>query len=102
MWIIYRDPRNESTYIDKTVYGIVEDTDILAFQKKLAETLDKPISELNVTVTHLQPLVGSYFARKYIPMTQYTGIPVLPERLVPETMRVLQFPVAGRRNPYNI
>ncbi len=91
MWVIYRDPDNHRQDIDKYVYGLVEDTEILAFQQKLAETLKKTPDELIPNVRHLQSLVGEYFARHYQPMTQYTGMPVLPERPKVETMRVSLF-----------
>ena len=88
MWVLYRDPRNHRVDIDKYVYGVVEDKDILEFQKKLAETLKKTPDELIPGVAYLQPFVGGYFARHYEPMTQYTGMPVLPERPKVETMPV--------------
>ncbi len=91
MWVIYRDPNNHYTHMDKNVYGIVEDTEILAFQKKLAETLGKPADELILFLPHLQQLVGEYYARHYVPMTQYTSMPVPQERRAPETMRVSLF-----------
>ena len=91
MWVIYRDPDNHHIHLDKTVYGIVEDKDILAFQKKLAETLRKPAEELIPTALYLQPFVGDYYARYYVPMTQYTAMPAPPARRAPETMRVSLF-----------
>ena len=91
MWVIYRDPRNHHDHIDKYVYGVVEDKDILAFQQKLAETLKKTPDELIPGLQYLQGFVGSYFARHYVPMTQYTNMPVLPERLVVGMMPVLRF-----------
>ncbi len=92
MWVIYRNPNSHHVHIDKYVYGLVEDKDIIEFQNKLAETLKKTPNELILGVTYLQNFVGSYFARYYVPMTQYTGMPVLPERLTVETMPVLRFP----------
>jgi hypothetical protein len=91
MWVIYRNPRNCYTHLDKNVYGVVEDKDILEFQKKLAETLGKPAEELIPTLPYLQLFVGDYFARHYVPMTQYTDMPVPQERPVVETMRVSLF-----------
>jgi len=91
MWVIYRDPRNHYDNIDKYVYGVVEDKDVLEFQQKLAETLKKTPDELIPGLPYLQGFVGSYFARHYVPMTQYTNMPVLPERLVVETMPVSRF-----------
>jgi hypothetical protein len=77
--------------MDKNVYGVVEDKDILAFQKKLADALGKPAEELILTLPYLQAFVGDYSARHYVPMTQYTDMPVLSERPVVETMRVSLF-----------
>jgi hypothetical protein len=77
--------------LDKNVYGVVEDKDILVFQKKLADALGKPMEELIPTLPHLQPFVGDYYARHYVPMTQYTTMPVLPERQELETFRVSLF-----------
>lgn len=91
MWVIYRDPHNHHDHIDKYVYGVVEDKDILAFQQKLAETLNKTPDEIIPGLPHLQGFVGGYFARYYVPMTQYTDIPVPREQRAPETMRVSLF-----------
>jgi hypothetical protein len=99
MWVLYRNPHNHHVHIDKYVYGVVEDKDILAFQKKLAETLKKTPDELVLGATYLQPLVGNYFARYYVPMTQYTGMPVPPEQPAVETMPVSQFHGVVRPSP---
>lgn len=101
MWVIYRDPCNHHDHIDKYVYGLVEDKDILEFQQKLAETLKKTPDEIIPGLSYLQAFVGSYFARHYVPMTQYTDMPVPLERPKVETIPIFLSRAAEQPNPYN-
>lgn len=70
MWVIFRDPNTMFNHIDKYVYEIVEDKDILGYQTKLYQQVGGRTHELNQTVFFLQQLVTSkddveYFARRY-------------------------------------
>lgn len=70
MWVIFRDPNTLFNHLDKYVYEIVEDDDILAYQRELHAKVGGQIHELNQTVFFLQQCVSShneveYFARRY-------------------------------------
>ena len=83
MWVIFHEPRNHFTHIDKNVLGIVDDKDILGFQAKLATHVGQSSHVLVEEAKHLQPFVGNtYSAKRYDPMTQYTDIQIQPEQKV--------------------
>jgi hypothetical protein len=70
MWVIFRDPNNVFNHLDKFVYQIVNDEDILAYQRALYERSGGRMHELNQTVFFMQQLLTSeddveYFARRY-------------------------------------
>ena len=70
MWVIFRDPNTAFNHLDKYVYQIVDDGEILAYQIGLHERSGGRIHELNQTVFFLQPFVTTqddveYFARRY-------------------------------------
>ncbi len=70
MWVIFRDPKNSFTHLDKYVLEIVEDKDILGYQATLHKEEGGHIHEINQAVFFLQPFLSSskdveYFARRY-------------------------------------
>lgn len=70
MWVIFRDPNTAFTHLDKFVYQIVEDDDILAYQCALHQRSGGRIHELNQTVFFMQQFLTTeddveYFARRY-------------------------------------
>jgi hypothetical protein len=74
MWVIFRDPNTLFNHIDKYVYQIVNDEDILAYQIVLHEKVGGQIHDINQSVFFLQPFISShndveYFARKYLTAT---------------------------------
>ena len=84
MWVIFREHRSMYTHIDRNVFAIVEDKDILEFQRHLATTVGEMIHEIMEHSEYLQNFVGNeYFARRYVPMTPNTGmtVPLEPPKL---------------------
>ncbi len=74
MWVIFHERRTIFTHIDKNVFALVEDKDILEFQKNLAKTTGQMSHGLLEDSTFLQNFVGNeYFAKKFVPMTPRTG-----------------------------
>jgi hypothetical protein len=70
MWIIFREPRTPFNHIDRFVADMVEDEDIIAYQKQLAATVGGRIHEVRDDVYFLQSFFspekgGDYFARRY-------------------------------------
>lgn len=70
MWVIFRDPNTMFNHLDKFVYEIVNDEDILKYQVALHEKVGGKVHEINQTVFFLQQFISShndveYFARKY-------------------------------------
>ena len=100
MWVIFRDPKDHYTYLDKNVLGLVEDKDILEFQKKLAQQVNQIPHMLVVESKYLQPLVGNhYYTRHYETMTLCTDIPVPQGRKKPETLKASLFRDAEPQSP---
>lgn len=76
MWVIFRDPNTMFNHLDKYVYEIVDDKDILTYQLVLHEKVGGKPHEVNQTVFFLQHFLSShndveYFARKY---NAYQGV----------------------------
>jgi hypothetical protein len=73
MWVIFRDPKNPFTHLDKYVVEILAgDDDILRFQAHLLQKVGGTAHVINPDVYFLQPLLTSskdvdYFARRYKP-----------------------------------
>lgn len=65
MWIVFREDSSNIQFVDKNVVALVNDSDILVYQK----TLGGFLYEINVDVWFLQVLARTdtdlYFARKY-------------------------------------
>lgn len=102
MWVIFRDPKDHYTYLDKNVFSVVDDKDILVFQKRLAEKLGQTPHLLIEEAKYLQPLVGNhYYAKRYEPMTPNTDIPVPPERKGPGTLKASLFRDVAPLSPCN-
>jgi hypothetical protein len=88
MWVIFHDPRTHYTHIDKNVIGVVNDKDILVFQKSLADSVQETSYFLVEGVSYLQPFVGNhYYAKRYEPITQCIDILVQPGQKAPGTLK---------------
>jgi hypothetical protein len=65
MWIVFRENPSNFQFVDKNVVALVNDTDILAYQK----TLGGFPYEINLDVWFLQVFVRTdtdlFYARKY-------------------------------------
>ena len=74
MWVIFRDPNIVFDHLDKFVYEVVNDEDILAYQAHLCAKVGGAKQALHTEVYFLQPFVNSddthYFARRYNTWTQ--------------------------------
>lgn len=102
MWVIFRDPKDHYTYLDKYVFGVVDDKDILVFQKRLAEKLGQTPHLIIEEAKHLQRIVGNhYYAKRYEPMSPNTDIPVPPERKRPENLKASLFRDVAPLSPCN-
>lgn len=100
MWVIFQERKSIFTHTDKNVLGVVDDKDIVEFQKKLAQQVNQIPHTLLQDAKFLQPFVGNhYYARHYDPMTQYTDIPVPRERTKPETLKASLFRDAELQSP---
>ena len=68
------------THIDKNVFALVEDKDILEFQRNLAKTTGQTSHTILEDCKFLQNFVGNeYFVKKFVPMTPRTGMTAPPE-----------------------
>ena len=70
MWVIFCDPNTLFNHLDKYVYEIVNDEDILKYQLALHEKVGGQIHDINQEVLFLQQFVSShndveFSARKY-------------------------------------
>ena len=70
MWVIFRDPNTAFNHLDKFVYQIVEEEEILAYQRALHERSGGRMHELNQSVFFIQQFLTTqddveYFARRY-------------------------------------
>ena len=102
MWVIFHEPRTHFTHMDKNVFGVVDDKDILVFQKTLADKLGQIPHLIIEEAKHLQPLVGNhYYAKRYEPMTQDTDIHVPLERKGLGTTKASLFRDVAPLSPYN-
>ena len=100
MWVIFHDPKTAFTHLDKYVLDLVEDKNILDYQKDLSNSLRAFSHALVPNVSHMQPFVGNdYYAKFYVPTTQYTGKMNPLARLQPETLKASLFRVAEPQNP---
>jgi hypothetical protein len=92
MWVIFYESITIFTHIDKNIFGLVEDKDILEFQKSLAASTGEMSHELTLESLYLQNFVGNqFFARRYIPKTLCTDTNVRQEPRVPETPKASLF-----------
>ena len=69
LWVIFRDPNTQFTDLDKYVYQVVDDKDILADQTMLASTQTGEAEPFLSIVPFIQPFVrtdkGMYYIRRY-------------------------------------
>jgi hypothetical protein len=70
MWVIFRDPNTVFTHLDKFVYQLVNDEDILTYQRALRERSGGRMHEVNQSVFFMQQFLTTdddveYFARRY-------------------------------------
>lgn len=92
MWVIFHDRRSIFTHIDKNVFALVEDKDIVEFQRNLAKTTGQMSHTLLEDCKFLQNFVGNeYFAKKFVPMTPRTGTSAPPEPPLLEIPRASLF-----------
>lgn len=105
MWIVFRYVKTDFQHLDKYVYGVVNDTDILTFQISMGEGIAYPI---NKDVFYLQDFFRSrdntvYSVRRYTPFTpQYTGTELPLAQKLPDTQGASRSPVWALLNPCNI
>jgi hypothetical protein len=70
LWIVFRDPNNKLSHMDKHVVAIVSDANLLAYRHHLAGA-HGTVHEIVRATTHLQPFVYvdglHYCIRKYRP-----------------------------------
>jgi len=70
MWIVFRDPHNKLSHMDKHVVTIVCDKDLLSYRDHLAG-MNGTVHVIVRATTHLQPFVYvdglHYCIRKYRP-----------------------------------
>lgn len=82
MWVIFYEHSSIFIHIDRNIFGLVEDKDILEFQKSLAASTGEMSHELTRECLYLQNFVGNqYFARRYVPKTLCTDTNVQQEQL---------------------
>lgn len=69
-WVVFRDPHNTLTHMEKYVVAIVRDCDIVSYQKDLAGSAGT-VNEIVRDMSHIQPFVYAggfhYYIRKYVP-----------------------------------
>jgi len=72
LWVVFRDPNNTLTHMEKYVVTIVRDIDLEAYQTHLAGPLGTR-NEIVRTMNHIQPFVYAdgfhYYIRRYVPWT---------------------------------
>jgi len=69
LWVIFRDPNTQFTDLDKYVYQLVDDANILAYQTMLATTQKGEAEPFLSIVPFIQPFVRTdncmYYVRRY-------------------------------------
>jgi len=103
MWVIFHERKSLFTHIDKNVFALVEDKDILTFQSSLANiTGDMIYPLLEGCYDRVQNFVGTdYFVKQYVPMTQYTDKVDQEERQNTGTLKASLFRDVVQQSPYN-
>ena len=92
MWVIFHDRRTMFTHIDKNIFALVEDKDIVEFQNNLAKATGQMSHALLEDSKFLQNFVGNeYFAKKFVPMTPRKGTTAPPEPPLLEIPRASLF-----------
>jgi len=102
MWVIFHERRSMYTHVDKNVFALVEDKDIVEFQIQLSTRVGLTPHMLLEYSEFLQNFVGNdYFARRYLPMTPRirTIVPLEPPKL--EIQKASLFRDVVPRSPYN-
>lgn len=104
MWIIFRYVKSEFQNLDKHIYDVVEDEDILEFRDYLGAGKK---SDINQDVYFLQEFFESkagvrFYARKYVSFTTLCTTRTHPVgSMVPDTPLVSKSPAWVLRNPCN-
>lgn len=102
MWVIFHERRSMFTHIDKNVFALVEDKDIVEFQKNLSKTTGQTSHSLLEDSNFLQNFVGNeYFARRYLPMTPRKGMTAPPEPPLLEIPKASLFRDVELPSPYS-
>lgn len=102
MWVIFRENKSVFTHMDKNVFAVVEDKDVLEIQDALVNATGGTPYPLLRELDCLQNFVGNdYFAKHYVPMTPHTNMTVPREPSRHEMPTVSLFRDAAPRNPYN-
>lgn len=90
MWVIFHERKTMFTHVDKNVFALVEDKDIVEFQKNLSKSTGETSHTLVQHSTFLQNFVGNeYFAKKFVPMTPRKGM------TAPQEPPLLEIPKAS-------
>ena len=73
LWVVFRDPNNTLTHMEKYVVTIVHDRDIESYQTHLTGTSGTR-NEIVRTMSHIQPFVYAngfhYYIRRYVPWSR--------------------------------
>ena len=103
MWVIFHERKTLFTHIDRNVFAVVEDKDIHTFQTSMANiTGDMLYPLLEGCYDRVQNFVGAdYFAKQYVPTTQYTDRFVQAERQNTGTLKVSLFRDVELPSPCN-
>ena len=105
MWVIFRYVKTEFQNLDKYIYDVVEDEDIMVFQDYLG---DGKKSDLNQNVYFIQEFFEAsngvrFYARKYEPFTTLrTRTTCQAEQPVLDTPKAAKTHALVRRNPCSI
>jgi hypothetical protein len=102
MWVIFHERRTMFTHIDKNIFALVEDNDILEFQRNLAKATGQIDHAILEDSKFLQNFVGhEYFAKRFVPMTPRKGMTAPPEPPLLEIPRASLFRDVELPNPYS-
>lgn len=102
MWVIFYESITIFTHIDKSIFALVEDKDILEYQKSLVASTGQMSHELTLDHIYLQNFVGNrFFARRYVPTTLCTDTNVRQGLQALEIPRASLFRDVELPNPYS-
>lgn len=102
MWVIFYEGKSMFEHIDKNVFALVEDKDILAFQTNLSIATGETSHSFLEDSTFLQNFVGNtYFAKRFVPMPPHANMTVPQGRTSLEIPKASLFRDAGLPSLYN-